>query len=128
MFPFESAWCPPFLLSDRESGCHRDSREIDAIEADVISAQRSLRPRVARFANQYEGLRQGDVDAGERLQHRRPRRGLELVGEDVARLKSTKSPVWWNLYRIMPAPAPTYSARAAGIHANRLIERPRAVR
>src|SRR5467141_2725907 len=87
MFRFESAWCPPFLLSDRESGCHRDSREIDAIEANVISAQRSLRPRVACFASQHEGLREGDVDAGERLQHRRPRCGLELVGENVARLE-----------------------------------------
>src|SRR5881397_1054638 len=71
--------------SERKAGCHRQTRQIDAIEAEVIAAHRRSCPAVARLGVQEDETAKCKVEAGVGLRDRRPVLRRKLVVEHVER-------------------------------------------
>src|SRR5206468_3170695 len=68
---FVYAYERSLVESEREAGCHRQTRQIDAIEADVVAAHQRLCPAVACLGVQEDEIAKCEVEAGVGLLNRR---------------------------------------------------------
>src|SRR6266550_4567121 len=112
---------------ERKAGCNRHTRQIDAIEADVVAAHRRFCPAVARLGVQQDEIAKCEVEAGVGLRDRRPVLRCKLVVEHVERREVDEVPDLVELVLHDPGTEAHVERPSRGIHANWPTERPRDV-